>query len=52
MMPGKPRAAVGARKRFFEDPRAITSYLVFPNSAAILETLRSGKATAVGIRDG
>ncbi len=46
------RAAVCARKRFFEDLRAITTYLVLPNWAAILETLRSGKATAVGIRDG
>ena len=46
------RAAVGARKRFFEDLRAITTCLVFPNRAAILETLRSGKATAVCIRDG
>jgi hypothetical protein len=46
------RAAIGARKRFFEDLRAITTYLVFPNWAAILETMRSGKAIAVDIRDG
>ena len=36
------RAAVGARRRFFEDLRAITAYLVFPNWAALIETLCSG----------
>jgi hypothetical protein len=38
------RAAVGARKRFFEDLRAITTYLVFPTWAALTETLRTGQA--------
>jgi len=37
------RAAVGARKRFFEDLRAITTYLVFPTWAALIETLRTGE---------
>lgn len=36
------RAAVGARRRFFEDLRAITTYLVFPTWAALIETLRNG----------
>ena len=35
------RAAVGSRKRFFEDLRAITTYLVFPNWAALIDTLRT-----------
>ena len=37
------RAAVGTRKRFFEDLRAITTYLVFPTWGALVETLRSGE---------
>ena len=36
------RAAVGTRRRFFEDLRAITAYLVFPNWAALLQTLTTG----------
>ena len=36
------RVAVGSRKRFFEDLRAITTYLVFPTWASLVETLRSG----------
>lgn len=36
------RAAVGARKRFVEDLRAITTYLVFPTWASLVETLRAG----------
>jgi len=35
------RAAVGSRKRFFEDLRSITTYLVFPNWPALIETLRT-----------
>jgi hypothetical protein len=46
------RAAVGARKRFFEDLRAITTYLVFPSWATLIETLRSGEAKPVIVRDG
>ena len=45
------RAAVGARKRFFEDLRAITTYLVFPTWAALVETLRTGQPPPA-IRDG
>jgi len=45
------RAAVGARKRFFEDLRAITTYLVFPTWAALVETLRAGQPPPA-IRDG
>ena len=45
------RAAVGSRKRFFEDLRAITTYLVFPSWAALIETLRSGEIPLV-VRDG
>ncbi len=45
------RAAVGARKRFFEDLRAITTYLVFPTWAHLVETLRSGQPP-LAIRDG
>ena len=37
------RAAVGTRKRFFEDLRAITTYLVFPTWGVLVETLRSGE---------
>ena len=37
------RAAVGARKRFFEDLRAITTYLVFSTWAELIETLRTGR---------
>jgi len=36
------RKAIGARKRFFEDLRSITTYLVFPNWASLVETLRTG----------
>ena len=36
------RKAVGTRKRFFEDMRALTTYLVFPNWALLVETLRAG----------
>jgi hypothetical protein len=45
------RKAVGARKRFFEDLRAITTYLVFPTWAALVETLRTGQPPPA-IRDG
>ena len=45
------RAAVGARKRFFEDLRAITTYLVFPTWTALVETLRTGQPPPV-VRDG
>lgn len=38
------RAAVGARRRFFEDLRAITTYLVFPAWGELVETLRTGRA--------
>jgi hypothetical protein len=45
------RAAVGARKRFFEDLRAVTTYVVFPSWAALVETLRTGQPPpAVGDR--
>jgi hypothetical protein len=37
------RKAVGTRKRFFEDLRALTTYLVFPSWALLVETLRAGK---------
>ena len=37
------RAAIGSRKRFFEDLRAITTYLVFGGWAALVETLRTGQ---------
>jgi len=36
------RKAIGARKRFFEDLRSITSYLVFPDWASLIETLQTG----------
>jgi hypothetical protein len=45
------RAAVGARKRFFEDLRAITTYLVFPTWAALVETLRTAQPPPA-VRDG
>jgi hypothetical protein len=45
------RAAVGARKRFFEDLRVITTYLVFPTWDHLVETLRSGQPPPA-IRDG
>ena len=35
------RAALASRKRFFEDLRAITAYVVFPNWTALIETLRT-----------
>ena len=37
------RAAVGARKRFFEELRVITTYLVFPDWSVLVDTLTSGK---------
>lgn len=37
------RKAVGTRTRFFEDLRALTTYLVFPNWALLVETLIAGK---------
>ena len=45
------RAAVGARKRFFEELRTITTYLLFPTWAALVETLRSGEPPPQ-VRDG
>ena len=45
------RAAVGTRKRVFEDLRAITTYLVFPNRADLIETLR-GAVPPARVRDG
>ena len=45
------RKAVGTRKRFFEDLRAITTYLVFPTWADLVETLRSGEPPPL-VRDG
>ena len=45
------RAAVGTRKRLFEDLRALTTYLVFPGWAALVETLCSGVPPPV-VRDG
>jgi hypothetical protein len=45
------RKAVGARKRFFEDLRAITTYLVFPTWAALVQTLHTGQPPPA-IRDG
>ena len=46
------RTAVGTRKRFFEDLRALTTYLVFPTWAALVETLRSGQPPQALVRDG
>ena len=37
------RKAVGTRKRFFEDLRALTTYLVFPSWDLLVETLIAGK---------
>ena len=37
------RAAVGTRKRFFEELRVITTYLVFPSWSLLVETLTAGK---------
>ena len=37
------RKAVGTRKRFFEDLRALTTYLVFPSWALLVQTLIAGK---------
>jgi len=45
------RMAVGARKRFFEDLRAITTYLVFPTWGQLVETLRTGQPPPL-VRDG
>ena len=45
------RVAVGARKRFFEDLRAITTYLVFPTWGQLVETLRTGQPPPL-VRDG
>ena len=36
------RKAVGTRKRFFEELRVITTYLVFPSWALLVETLTAG----------
>jgi hypothetical protein len=36
------RAAVGTRRRFFEDLRSITAYLVFPTWEALIRTLCTG----------
>ena len=45
------RVAVGARKSFFEDLRAITTYLVFPTWGQLVETLRTGQPPPL-VRDG
>lgn len=45
------RQAIGARKRFFEELRTITAYLVFPTWASLVETLRTGKPPPL-VRDG
>ena len=45
------RQAIGARKRFFEELRTITSYLVFPTWGLLVETLRAGKPPPI-VRDG
>ena len=45
------RQAVGSRQRFFEDLRAITTYLVFPTWGHLVETLRSGEPPPP-VRDG
>lgn len=37
------RAAVGTRKRFFEELRVITTFLVFPNWSLLVATLTAGK---------
>jgi hypothetical protein len=37
------RAAIGSRKRFFEDLRALTTYLVFGGWGMLIETLRTGQ---------
>jgi hypothetical protein len=37
------RAAVGTRKRFFEELRVITTYLVFPTWSLLIETMTAGK---------
>ena len=37
------RVAVGTRRRFFEDLRALTTYLVFPSWALLVETLIAGQ---------
>ena len=39
----KARQAVGTRKRFFEDLRALTTYLVFPTWDLLVETLIAGR---------
>jgi len=48
---GLARKAIGARKRFFQDLRSITTYLVFPTWAALVETLQTG-APPPSIYDG
>jgi len=45
------RAAIGSRKRFFEELRTITSYLVFQSWGALVETMRSGDPPPA-VRDG
>ena len=37
------RAAVGTRKRFFEELRVLTTYLVFPSWTLLVQTLTDGK---------
>jgi hypothetical protein len=37
------RAAVGTRKRFFEELRVLTTYLVFPSWPLLVQTLTDGK---------
>ena len=46
------RTAVGARKRFFEELRTITTYLLFQSWSALVETLRSGAPPPAVVRDG
>jgi len=46
------RQAIGARKRFFEELRTITAYLVFPTWAALVESLRTATPPPPVIRDG
>jgi hypothetical protein len=38
------RAAIGARTRFFQHMRTISSYVLFPSWLALIQTLGSGKA--------
>ena len=45
------RTAVGTRRRYFEDLRSITTYLVFPTWAALVQTLTTG-VPPPPVRDG